>query len=141
MVNVLIGTILMGIAKFAMKEYPHNLKAESKVLRRTYAVRIIGAGSVIAGAVIIARVAGPVWGGVFAAFPATFVTTLFILSKAQGPVFAKAVARQLPLANGSTLTFAVIFYLLIIPAGLFLSVVAGIVGSLSYSTMLIKLSD
>lgn len=141
LVNVLIGTTLMGIAKFAMKDYPHNLKAGTKVLRRTYAVRIIGAGSVIAGAVVIARIAGPVWGGVFTAFPATFVTTLYILSNAQGSVFTKAVARQLPLANGSTLTFAVIFYLLIIPAGLCLSVLAGIMGSLLYSTLLIKLSD
>ena len=141
LVNVLIGTILMGLAKFAMKDYPHNLKAGSKVLRRTYAIRIIGAGTVIARAVVIARVIGPVWGGVFAAFPATFVTTLYILSKAQGPVFTKAVARQLPLANGSTLTFAVIFYLLIIPTGLLLSVLVGMIGSLLYSTLLIKLSD
>jgi hypothetical protein len=140
-VNTAIGIVLMGIAKVAMKQYPHNLVGSSKVLRRTYLVRVVASGTVIAGAVVIARVAGPIWGGVFAAFPATFVSTLYMLSKAQGPEFAKAVARQLPLANGSTLSFAVIFYLLIIPAGLLISVVSAISGSLLYAILLLKLSS
>lgn len=139
-VNTVIGIVLMGVARVATKHYPHNLIGTSRILRRTYAVRIIGAGSVIAGAVIMARVAGPVWGGVFAAFPATFTTTLYMLNKAQGPEFAKAVARQLPLANGSTLIFSVIFYLLILPVGLVPSVLAGALGSLLYAYSLLKLS-
>lgn len=106
-INVAIGITLLALAKVATQNYPHDLKAPASVLRRTYIARAIGAGSVIAGSVIIARLAGPIWGGVFAAFPATFVTTLFVLSNAQGPDFAKAVARQLPLANGSTLSFAI----------------------------------
>jgi uncharacterized membrane protein (GlpM family) len=140
-INIAIGVSLMAIAKVAMKHYPHDLVGSTKVLRRTYLVRVVAAGSVIAGAVVVARVAGPIWGGVFATFPATFVTTLYILSKAQGPEFVKAVARQLPLANGSTLSFAVIFYLLIIPAGLKVSVLAAIAGSLIYTFLLMRISS
>lgn len=141
LVNTLVGLTLFAITKIAMAKYPSNLKANSSTLRRTYLLRIIGAGSVIAGAVIMARIAGPVWGGVFAAFPATFVTTLYVLSKAQGPDYAKAVARQLPLANGSTMTFAVIFYLLIIPTNLAISIIVAISGSLIYAFGLLKLSN
>lgn len=140
-INIAVGIGLMAITKLAMRHYPHSLTSSARVLRRTYAVRVIAAGSVVAGAVIVARVAGPIWGGVFAAFPATFVSTLYMLSKAQGPDFAKAVAKQLPLANGSTLSFAVIFYLLIIPTGLVTSVLAGIFGSLVYTLSLLKLSN
>ena len=139
-INIAIGIGLLSLAKIAMNKYPHNLVGSSQVLRRTYLVRVIAAGTVISGAVVIAKFAGPIWGGVFAAFPATFVSTLYMLSKAQGSDFAKAVARQLPLANGSTLSFAVIFYLLIIPAGLLLSVSAAIVGSLLYALILLRLN-
>ncbi|MCW1908389.1 MAG: hypothetical protein KIH63_003545 [Candidatus Saccharibacteria bacterium] len=138
--NIFIGVALFAMTRFAMKSYPSNLKATTKTLRKTYIARVIGAGTVIASAVVMARYAGPVWGGVFSAFPATFATTLFMLKRDQGEDFAKSVARQLPLANGSTMTFAVLFYILVIPAGLFASIAVAMTGSLSYAFLLLKLS-
>lgn len=138
--SVSIGIALFALTYRGMHKYPHNLKAAGQTFRRTYAARIIAAGSVIACAVVMARAAGPVWGGVFAAFPATFVTTLYMLRQAQGTNFAQAVARQLPLANGSTLLFAVIFYLLVLHTSIALTALLAATGSLCYAFALVKFS-
>jgi hypothetical protein len=139
-IAVLIGVVLSLATKVAMRRYPYNLKSSSIITRNTYIYRILAAGTVIAFAVIMARVAGPVWGGVFASFPATYVTTLYILRKSQGVDYAQAVARQLPVSNGSTMIFAVIFYLLILRASLLVTLIAAVCGSFAYALMLLKVT-
>jgi hypothetical protein len=55
------------------------------------------AGSVIAVAVSISSLLGPLWGGALAAFPAMFLTTFVILCRQYGCAYSTAFARNTPL--------------------------------------------
>jgi hypothetical protein len=57
--------------------------------------RAVFSGTVIAAAVWLSKICGPVVGGVFSVFPAVFVTTLIIASRSRGAEFARALTRPL----------------------------------------------
>ncbi len=59
------------------------------------AARALLSGSVIALAVWLSQVSGPLLGGVLAVFPAVFLSTLFIAHRAQGAAFARSLTRPL----------------------------------------------
>ncbi|MFH0778455.1 MAG: DUF3147 family protein [Candidatus Eisenbacteria bacterium] len=52
-------------------------------------------GGMIAFAVLMGKVAGPAYGGVFATFPAMFISTLVITHRSDGVEFSRAVAKAL----------------------------------------------
>jgi hypothetical protein len=68
--------------------------------------RMIFAGAVVATSVIVAHSVGPYWAGLFSTFPAVMMSTLVILSMAQGPAFAGGVAKVLVLSSANILAFA-----------------------------------
>jgi hypothetical protein len=72
------------------------------------ASRMVFAGSVVAVSVILAHSAGPYWAGLFSTFPAVMMSTLVILSLAQGPAFAGGVAKILVLSSANILAFALV---------------------------------
>ena len=111
----------------------------TNVSNKVHALRILLAGTVIAGAVVAAHEAGAVWGGVLSMFPAMFTSTLYMLSKSQGYKFTQAFARQLPVSTGASLIFLMIFYFLILHAGLWLAVLCGVAGALLYAAGLREL--
>ena len=49
----------------------------------------------IAFAVFMGKIGGPVYGGIFATFPAMFLSTLVITYRAGGAEFSRAVAKSL----------------------------------------------
>ena len=59
------------------------------------AVRALLSGSVIALAVWLSRVSGPLLGGVLAVFPAVFSSTLFVAHRTQGATFARSLTKPL----------------------------------------------
>ena len=68
--------------------------------------RAVFAGALIASAVVISSLFGPLWGGALAAFPAMFLTTFIILCRAYGCEYSTAFAKSTPLG-----LFGVIPYL------------------------------
>lgn len=140
--NILLTTCIgltgLMIFSFVFRNYPKNLKSTIRPPKILHVIRVLAGGTVIATAVIAAHVSGPVWGGVFSTFPATFASTLYMLHKSQGPEFTKALARQLPLSAISIILFAVLFYFIIGSHGLFISVTASMAGSLLYAFALAK---
>lgn len=52
-------------------------------------------GTIIAFAVLMGKLGGPVYGGIFATFPAIFLSTLVITYRSAGVEFSQAVARSL----------------------------------------------
>ncbi|MFH1786168.1 MAG: DUF3147 family protein [archaeon] len=71
-------------------------------------MRAVFAGSVISFAVIASAVGGPLWGGMFAAFPAVFTSTTVILSRRRGVEFTQAVARMLLASTAVNVTVFVV---------------------------------
>lgn len=67
------------------------------------AARAFFGGLIIVVAVLLSRVGGPVFGGVFAGFPAVFVSTLVIGNHEHGLDFARAVVRPMLLTGMITI--------------------------------------
>jgi hypothetical protein len=63
--------------------------------RRQLLTRALVSGGVIAAAVYLSKVAGPVSGGVLSVFPAVFISTLIIVYRSNGADFARALTRPL----------------------------------------------
>jgi hypothetical protein len=69
--------------------------------------RALFGGFVISLAVIMARFAGPLYGGAFGTFPAVFSSTFVILHHKHGSEFMKEFMRTIPLGSLSAFTFIV----------------------------------
>lgn len=52
-------------------------------------------GCMIGFTVFISKVGGPIFGGIFAAFPAFFISTLYISYQSQGLAFSRTIAKPL----------------------------------------------
>jgi uncharacterized membrane protein (GlpM family) len=100
--SVLTFAALLAFAYYLLQ---HRLKlpvhGESRV--RPSAGQIAGraafSGSIIALAVYLNRTAGPVVGGLFAVFPAAFVSTLVIASRARGVEFARTLTKPMMISG------------------------------------------
>jgi uncharacterized membrane protein (GlpM family) len=80
-----------------------NLKGKGKLYRlRDVLLRGIGAGSLVLLSVFLSQVGGAVLGGIAAAFPAVFTSTLVILNNSRGLEFSRAMTK--PLAISGILT-------------------------------------
>ncbi len=86
------GCILLVEKKIKIVSWPARLApaAPSRVVFRA----LVG-GSVIAGAVLLGKLGGPMLGGIFATFPAMFLSTLVMTYRAGGPEFSRAVGKAL----------------------------------------------
>jgi hypothetical protein len=59
------------------------------------AARAVFAGAMVAFAVYMNRLGGPLWGGVFAPFPTVFISTLIILAVSKGAQYARTITKPL----------------------------------------------
>lgn len=69
------------------------------------AARAVGAGTVVAASVVLARFAGPVLGGLAAVFPSGWITTMVILTQKHGPDFTGATVRVMVWASAAPTVF------------------------------------
>ena len=85
---------------FTKKLKLRNLKGETRVYKiREVVLRGAGAGSLVLISVLLSQIGGPVLGGIAAAFPAVFTSTLIILNKSRGTEFSRAVTKPLVLSG------------------------------------------
>lgn len=60
---------------------------------RQLLLRAVFAGAMVAFAVLMSRIGGPLWGGVFASFPAMFISTLVITYHSVSPEFSRSIGK------------------------------------------------
>ena len=85
---------------FTKKLKLQNLKGETRLYKIIEIIlRGVGAGSLVLVSVLLSQIGGPVLGGIAAAFPAVFTSTLIILNKSQGVEFSRAVTKPLVLSG------------------------------------------
>ena len=85
---------------FTKKLKLQNLKGETRVYKiREVVLRGVGAGSLVLISVLLSQIGGPVLGGIAAAFPAVFTSTLIILNRSRGTEFSRAVTKPLVLSG------------------------------------------
>ncbi|MFH1470634.1 MAG: DUF3147 family protein [Candidatus Micrarchaeota archaeon] len=90
---------------YANKQNPQGKKPKAEFSELI--TRAIFGGLVISLAVVAARFAGPLYGGVFGTFPAVFSSTFIILHSKHGPEFMREFMRTIPLGSFSGFAFAV----------------------------------
>ena len=71
-------------------------------------VRALFAGSIVAGAVLIAQFAPPYLTGIAAVFPATMLSTMVILAKAQGIPFARETGKVLIVSSANIVVYGLL---------------------------------
>ncbi len=75
-----VGVSALTYFGFAKKLKLRNLKGEQKLFKsREILFRGVGAGSLVSISVLISQVSGPILGGISAAFPVLFTSTIIIL--------------------------------------------------------------
>ena len=108
--------------------------------------RALFGGGVIAFAVLIGKLSGPTLGGIFATFPAMFVSTLVVTHLSGGAQFSRAVAKSMLFSGLINVTFYVIviryLYLWIglVWGTLIALVIALFIGYITFYVMKTKLS-
>ena len=60
-----------------------------------YLMRALFGGIIVAFAVLMSQVGGPIFGGIFSAFPAVFISVLIINYRSRGMEFSRAMAKPL----------------------------------------------
>ena len=93
----LIGfTVFVTLSYFILEKwnsFPSESKKYTKYTMPVLLIRGILSGSIIAFAVIMAKVAGPLLGGMFSAFPAVMLSTMIITYFSHGTNFSIAVLK------------------------------------------------
>ncbi len=129
-INLLIYCGAVTIAFFVMEKYllikaiPSNKVVNPKKLLLTRSV--IG-GLVVTISVLVAKTAGPVFGGIIAAFPAMFISILAISYKTQGIEFSRAMTKPLMVTGMITVAvYAVAIRYLYLWTGLYIGTLVAI---------------
>ena len=108
----LLGFALLSIVSYYVLEIRSDIKSEHKRdLKYTFPQilsRGILSGIIICFALAMAKIGGPLLGGIFASFPAVTLSTMIITHSAQGKTFSAAVMKVLMMsATVSGLIYAV----------------------------------
>jgi len=94
-----LGWLLLGMGCFLVVEKGMKIRSQGKKTNHYTVNQIAGraalSGTVVAFAVLMSKVAGPLAGGIFATFPAVFLSNLIISHRSGGASFASAVGKSL----------------------------------------------
>jgi uncharacterized membrane protein (GlpM family) len=93
------GWLVLSLISYLWVEKGMKIVSQGRVRVKYTPIQIGGralfGGTVIACAVLAGRLGGPLVGGIFATFPAMFISTLTITYRTGGVEFARAVAKTL----------------------------------------------
>jgi len=108
----MIGFLVLVILSYHIMEkwnsFPSEQRKFTKYTLPLLLIRGILSGSIIAFAVLMAKVAGPLIGGMFSVFPAVMLSTLIITYFAHGASFSIAVLKILTVSGPvNVVTYAV----------------------------------
>ena len=99
----LIGFVVFVVLAYYILEKRHSFHSESskytKYTVRTFLIRGILSGSIIAFSVLMAKIAGPLVGGMFSAFPAVMLSTMIITYFSHGTNFSLAVLKIITISG------------------------------------------
>ncbi len=116
-VFIIIALILFIISIQFFKKYKNTKLEKIKLPKRAIIFRFIFSGSLVALAVLFAKLSGPQTGGVLASFPAAFSATLLILTPLHGIDFIKSLSKGLVMGAFTISSFAVGVFILTEPLG------------------------
>jgi hypothetical protein len=99
--SLVLGAVISVLTYYCFTKLKlRNLKGEKTHYKvHDVVLRGVGAGALVLVSVFLSQIGGPVLGGIAAAFPAVFTSTLMILNKSRGTEFSRAVTKPLVLSG------------------------------------------
>jgi hypothetical protein len=116
--SIAISVMLYAVSASYLRRFPHRKVDVHKSSATEFLARSAFAGSMVASAVLLAKINGPLWGGVFSTFPAAFLSTLLLVSGKHGAAFMASIGRTMAFASIAAVCFSLVFYFTVIPLGL-----------------------
>ncbi len=103
----LIGyAIILLLSYFILEKYlrlPSAEKVKIHFTKSQIILRTLFGGSMVAFAVFVSKGGGPIFGGIFSAFPAVFISTLIISYKSRGLEFSRLMTKPLMITGMITI--------------------------------------
>ena len=100
--NIIIGCVITA-ASYYILEHVLKIRSHEEVILRYTLLQIAGravfSGAMIAFAVVMSKIGGPAWGGIFSVFPAVMTATLVITSLSVSVDFSRSVTKPLMLSS------------------------------------------
>lgn len=88
-------------------------KIPKKVISSPIWFKSLLSGLIISSVVLISKIAGPSWGGIFATFPSLSIVTILVTEKSGGLEFTRLIAKNIHISITTTLgLFAILSYFL-----------------------------
>jgi len=116
--DLVVGVLLYAIATLAASYYlekrmriPSLKKRDCDYSIKELLLRAVVSGGIVAIAVTIAALGGPVWAGLFSVFPAVMFSTMLVLTNAQGRSFAQATGKVMLPASANIVVYGLAVYL------------------------------
>jgi hypothetical protein len=129
------------VAAYLALERWLKVRSHERVVVRYTPGQMLGraafAGGIVALAIVGSRVGGPIWGSVFAAFPALYTSTLILVSRSAGIAFSRSLTTPLmvsSLVNVTMFVLAFRFVVLHLPLGWALAAAYGVSMVSAYGT-------
>jgi hypothetical protein len=138
--SLAIAAVFFAVSMRYLGRFQHRKLPPNRLSGGEFLFRAAFAGAVVATAVFLAHELGPIWGGLFAVFPAAYSSTLLLLSKKHGLDFTASVARSMPYGSIANVVFEVSFFFLALPLGLWGGIAAAYALSLASALVLYRLS-
>lgn len=130
LISCLLYIIALIIAYYILEKNLKVKSSASKKIEYSFGKIIFrGAlsGSIVALSVILTKISGPVLGGIFAVFPALFISTILITYFAHGVEYTQSMMKIAVLSLISALVYVTIVRFSYIPLGMWWGTLLGIV--------------
>ncbi len=140
--SLLIAAVYFAIAIIVLRKFPHKKLPAFATSKKEFIVRSVFAGMVVAISVFLGKEFGPLWGGMFASFPAAFSSSILLITRKHGIRFAASVARSMPFGSMANVVFVVAFFLsapaIGIIQGILLSLIVSIAAAAAFYKLFLK---
>lgn len=138
----LVGYLLLVAANYWVMEKILKIKSiKGKKVKYTKLLilsRGMVGGMVVALAVFLGKVGGPIWGGTFSMFPAMFISTIFITYYTHGPDFSAATIKSAMISASSTVLYSMSVRFTYLNFGLVFGTLVSTLVAFGYGVLLYK---
>lgn len=132
-ISLILASLYFGVAVCFLRKFPHRKLTKFNLTKKEFLFRIVFAGSFITIAVLLGKLMGPIWGGMFASFPVAFSSSIIILESRYGIEFTSSVARTMPYGSMGAVLFAVVFFFFVPVMGVALGTIIAYLASLIFA--------
>ncbi|MFH1832952.1 MAG: DUF3147 family protein [Candidatus Levyibacteriota bacterium] len=131
-VSILIYVILLLLSYLLVEHILKTKSIEGKKIKYSFNLllsRGILSGFIIAFAVLVAKIGGPIMGGIFSMFPAATVSTILITHRAHGSEFSSGVVKSILLGSVGAIMYGLLVRYTYLSIGVFLGTLVSMLGA------------